>query len=131
MAYKNESFYPRQGPQALFAILADLPAWHGTRSDANRNARRRCRKKEAKKARKAEEDREAALKSKLELLYPPGIPVGHVRDFVDSMSTPTRVRASRSLKAMRILLPSMDGTVRRVSTRPAAANNKQLQHHAE
>lgn len=82
MAYKNESLYPRQGPQALFAILADLPAWHGTRSDANRNARRRCRKKEAKKARKAEEDREAALKSKLELLYPPGIPVGHVRDFV-------------------------------------------------
>ena len=82
MAYRNESLCPRQGPGALFAILADLPAWHGTRSDANRNARRRCRKKEAKKAKKAEEDRKAALKSNLELLYPPNIPVGHARDFV-------------------------------------------------
>lgn len=82
MAYKKQPPYPRQSRDALVAILLDLPAWHGTQSDTNRNARRRCRKKEAKKAKDAEEDSKAALESKLELLYPPSIPGGHVRDFV-------------------------------------------------
>ena len=81
MAYKDESLNPTQGTQALVAILLDLPAWHGTRSDTNRNARRRWRKKMAKKAKKAEEDKNAALKRKLELLYPPSIPVDHARNF--------------------------------------------------
>ena len=81
MAYKKQPPYPRQSRDALVAILLDLPAWHGTQSDTNRNARRRCRKKEAEKAKKSDEDREAALQSKFDLLYPPNIPVGHARNF--------------------------------------------------
>lgn len=81
MAYKKQPPYPRQSRDALVAILLDLPAWHGTQSDTNRNARRRCRKKEAEKAKKSDEDRKAALQSKFDLLYPPNIPVGHARNF--------------------------------------------------
>lgn len=81
MAYKKQPPYPRQSRDALVAILLDLPAWHGTQSDTNRNARRRCRKKEAEKAKKSDEDREAALQSKFDLLYPPNIPGGHARNF--------------------------------------------------
>lgn len=81
MAYKKQPPCPRQSPEALVAILLDLPAWHGTQSDTNRSARRRWRKKMAKKAKKADEDNKAALKSKLELLYPPSIPGAHARNF--------------------------------------------------
>ena len=83
MVYQNHPLYPGQSPQAQAqaATQANLPAWHGARSDTNRNARRRWRKKESKKAKKADEDRKTALEGKLNLLDPPTIPADHARNF--------------------------------------------------
>ena len=82
MAYKNQPLYPGQCPQGLAAILAELPECHGKPSDPNRNVRRRWRKRQAKKAKRADEDRKTTLESELFLPGPPSIPVGHARDVI-------------------------------------------------
>jgi hypothetical protein len=53
MAHNNQLLFSHEYAQALAALLAALPPWHGTDAPQNRNLRRRLRKKAAKAAKLA------------------------------------------------------------------------------
>lgn len=59
MAYNNQLLFSHEYAQALAALLAALPPWHGTNAPHNNNLRRRLRKKAAKAAKLALEGKNA------------------------------------------------------------------------